>query len=69
MQRIIVLNDQANGKVYLNGVLIGAGDVSNHLVEPGEYVLTIKVNGETTYKESVFVGVGANTMIPMHLLD
>lgn len=62
-EKLSVLNDQPNGKVYLNGVLIGAGDVSNHLVEPGEYVLTIKVNGETTYKESVYVGVGANTVV------
>ena len=26
-------------------------------------MLTIKVNGETTYKESVYVGVGANTVV------
>ena len=62
-ENLSVLNDQANAKVYLNGVFIGSGNVSNHVVEPGEYVLSVKVNGETTYKESLFVSVGQNSVV------
>jgi len=62
-ENLSVLNDQANAKVYLNGVFIGSGNVSNHVVEPGEYVLSVKVNGETTYKESLLVSVGENAVV------
>ena len=66
-ESLTVLNNQENGKVYLNGVSIGSGTVSNYDVEPGEYVLSIKVDNNVTYKETVVVGVGDNRVVDTNM--
>ena len=62
-ESLTVLNNRENSKVFLNGVSIGRGDISNFEIEPGEYVLSIKVNNNVTYKETVVIGVGDKQVV------
>ena len=41
-ETLSVVNEDEDSRVFLNGVFIGQGSISNHIVEPGNYLLTIK---------------------------
>ena len=62
-EELTILNNIKNSKVYLNGVYIGNETISNHLVEPGNYIVQIKVDGETSFKQSFVVKQNENKVI------
>ena len=62
-EELTVLNNIENSKVYLNGVYIGNETIKNHLVEPGNYIVQIKVDGETSFKQSFTIKENENKII------
>jgi hypothetical protein len=62
-ETLTVLNNQKTGNVYLNGVLIGSGDVSNFEIDPGKYVVTIKIDGNVSFKETIEIEPGKNQVL------
>ena len=62
-ESVTVLNNVKGSKVYLNGIFIGEDNISKHPVEPGEYVVEVKNNGSTVFKESLIIGVGEDRVI------
>jgi hypothetical protein len=69
-ETITILNDSPASKVYLNGVLIGVGNVNRHPVDPGAYVITVKLDGDVRYTSSITVAVGENALVNTnHFVD
>ena len=62
-ETLTVVNEEENSRVFLNGVFIGQGSISNHVVEPGNYLLTIKKNNDVVFKKDVVVRENDNLVV------
>ena len=62
-ESLSIINDIDTSKVYLNGVMIGQGAISNFEVEPGEYQIQIKVDNEVVYTKAISIYTGENRVI------
>ena len=62
-EKLSVLNDESTAKVYLNGVYIGIGNVSNFEVEPGNYTITVKQDDETVFVEDIYLYPGESRVV------
>ena len=62
-ESVTIFNDDPSAQILLNNVLIGTGSVSNFEVEPNEYNIVVKINGESVFNKNISVFNGENRVI------
>ncbi len=63
-EKLTIVNDIKNSKVFLNGVFIGKGSIVEREVQAGnEYNIQIKVENETVFRKTIIIGLGENRVI------
>jgi hypothetical protein len=66
---LTVLNNVQGSKVYVSGMLIGAQTVNDFNIQPGTYMITVKLGDYVIYSRRVTIRDGEDKVVNTHQVD